>query len=352
VSTATAKIPVRISQVGKGRNAADSRILALDFTKGALVLVMVLYHWLNYFIGTQGDFYRYLSFLPPSFICITGFLVSHVYVSKQKSGKARLPGRLAIRGLKIILIFVFLNAAISFLVPRSYGGSRMFDNLTTNTLLSVFVTGNMAGGRLAAFYILVPIGYLLLLASFCLSVYKYYRLVFHTVVCAAVLSNLILHLYGIKSLNVDLFSVGLIGIALGYLPIDIINKLLLYPVAVIVLYCTYVVAITEWNIRYPLQIAGVMISLAALYLLGTSAGSTGKLQRTLILVGQYSLWGYIAQIAILQVLRRALAPYQSPAMLMLVFVGATAMTILSVIVVNRARAGSQVVDGLYRAIFA
>ena len=58
------------------------RIWALDFTKGVLVLVMVLYHWLNYFIGSNGFFYRYLLFLPPSFICISGFLISRVYVSR------------------------------------------------------------------------------------------------------------------------------------------------------------------------------------------------------------------------------------------------------------------------------
>ena len=73
--------------IKQGEQAVDAssgrrgRISALDFTKGALVLVMVLYHWLNYFVGPQGDFYRYLSFLPPSFICITGFLISHVYLS-------------------------------------------------------------------------------------------------------------------------------------------------------------------------------------------------------------------------------------------------------------------------------
>ena len=44
---------------------------ALDFTKGALVLIMVLYHWLNYFYGPRGDVYRYLRFLTPSFIFIT-----------------------------------------------------------------------------------------------------------------------------------------------------------------------------------------------------------------------------------------------------------------------------------------
>ena len=55
---------------------------ALDFTKGALVLIMVLYHWANYFLNLSWTFYRYLHFLTPSFIFITGFMVSNVYLSK------------------------------------------------------------------------------------------------------------------------------------------------------------------------------------------------------------------------------------------------------------------------------
>src|SRR5580658_8456542 len=77
------------------------RIPALDFTKGALVLIMVLYHWLNYFVGPQGDIYKYLRFLTPSFIFITGFLISNVYLSKYGIADPRLPRRLVQRGLKI-----------------------------------------------------------------------------------------------------------------------------------------------------------------------------------------------------------------------------------------------------------
>src|SRR5271169_6764755 len=60
----------RGSETAGSSGSKTGRISALDFTKGTLVLVMVLYHWLNYFVGSQGSFYRYLSFLPPSFICI------------------------------------------------------------------------------------------------------------------------------------------------------------------------------------------------------------------------------------------------------------------------------------------
>src|SRR4029077_598346 len=56
-------------------SAKRKRIPALDFTRGTLVLIMVLYHWLNYFVTADGTIYKYLRFLTPSFIFITGFLI-------------------------------------------------------------------------------------------------------------------------------------------------------------------------------------------------------------------------------------------------------------------------------------
>src|ERR1039458_3410046 len=60
---------------------ASTRIAALDWTKGALILFMVAYHAINYSAFRPLAF-RYLAFLPPSFILITGFLVGQVYAAK------------------------------------------------------------------------------------------------------------------------------------------------------------------------------------------------------------------------------------------------------------------------------
>src|SRR5262249_39457158 len=85
------------------------RIASFDFIKGPLVLVMVLYHWLNYFVGLQWSGYRYLRFLTPSFIFITGFLVSYIYLAKYSYDDPRLRRRLVRRGGKLLLLFVLLN---------------------------------------------------------------------------------------------------------------------------------------------------------------------------------------------------------------------------------------------------
>ena len=81
------------------------------------MLIMVLYHWLNYFVSPSGAWYKYLRFLTPSFIFITGFFISNIYLPKYKATDSRLPKRLLSRGLKLVAIFVSLNAAIGLFFP-------------------------------------------------------------------------------------------------------------------------------------------------------------------------------------------------------------------------------------------
>src|ERR1700728_1825387 len=100
-----------------GDSPKSPRIPALDFTKGALVLIMVLYHWINYFIGPDWGYYRYLRFLTPSFIFVTGFMISNVYLAKYDPSDPRLPKRLFTRGFKLLIIFIALNLARLLIVP-------------------------------------------------------------------------------------------------------------------------------------------------------------------------------------------------------------------------------------------
>ena len=328
------------------------RIAALDFTKGALVLVMVLYHWLNYFVSPQGSFYRYLSFLPPSFICITGFLISQVYLSKYRVTDPRLPRRLAIRGLKILGIFILLNAGITLLIPKSYDGKYLLDNFSVKILESIFVTGNMTSGRLVAFYVLVPISYLLLLSACLLIVGKYYKYIFHVTTMLGLLFILILDISGSKSGSLELLTIGLLGISIGYIPLNKVNQVLRHPLAVVLAYLCYVAAITVWNVPYPLQVAGVLLTLMVIYMLGVVGGDAGRMQRTFITLGKYSLFAYIGQIAILQMLRRSLQMDLSAWALGASFLVATALTIITVEVLDLARAKVAVVNRMYAAVFA
>src|SRR5262249_51342494 len=221
-------------------DSSANRIEAIDFAKGTLVLIMVLYHWLVYFKVPFGLIFRYLRFLPPSFIFITGFLISNAYLARYKITDTRLPKRLAIRGLKIMGVFVFLNLLISLL----FSGFR---TLNSANLFAVFVTGNVfvAGfGKAAAFYILVPISYLLLLSALLLIVCRFYRHTFYVVCLLCLVGNCALNFEGIASPNLELLTIGLLGLIFGYTPIDKINAFLRYPYLIVVAYLCYAVTIT------------------------------------------------------------------------------------------------------------
>jgi len=332
------------------------RIPALDFTKGMLVLIMVLYHWLNYFVSSGADFYKYLRFLTPSFICISGFLISHTYLARYDISDTRLTKRLIARGLKLLGVFILLNTFLSVLVSDPYHGKASFFQMGLKEALATYVAGNVfiAGvGRGVAFYILVPIGYLLLLSAGLLVVCRWYRYTFHVVCVFFLLGILALHLRGFQSGNLELLTIGLLGVILGYVPAARINTLGKYAVPLAAAYLCYLVAITLWHEIFPLQVAGVCLSLAIIYLLGTRGGEPGVVRRSVLLLGKYSLVGYIAQVVILQLQRRGLEHFDLGAgPLLLSLFAALALTMLTVVTVDRARAKSVTVDGLYKAVFA
>jgi peptidoglycan/LPS O-acetylase OafA/YrhL len=329
---------------------ASTRITALDFTKGA----MVLYHWLAYFIGTQIDWSRYLRFLTPSFICITGFLISSVYLAKYGVHAPKLPRRLAVRGLKILAIFLALNVVIGLFIRSSYNGKIVFGAVSLTDMLGLFITGDnfVAGaGKVAAFYVLIPIGQLLLFSAAVVILCRYFRYTFQVLCAIGLMAVLILGGLDIHSGNLELISVGLLGVVLGYIPVETINKCRRYAVWLIGAYALYVLAIREWNVLFPLQVVGVCLTLALLYICG-SVAPDGAVTRSVVLLGQYSLLGYIAQIVILQILHRAVRLVDLGAgRLPVSFIAAIALTVISIQVTDWARSKSGVLDRFYRTIF-
>jgi peptidoglycan/LPS O-acetylase OafA/YrhL len=361
VPSGRASVEVSSSAVAQGRESIRSaksgaaRIDALDFTKGALVLFMVLYHWLNYFVASQGGFYRYLRFLTPSFIFITGFLISSVYFSKYKIQGWRISWRLMTRGLKILGLFVLLNVLISLLLKNSYDGTVGSHLFSRENLFAIFVSGNttVAGGKAAAFYVLVPISYLLLLAAGVLVVTGFYQYAFHAAAALSLCAVAALGWMGVESTNLELVAIGLLGAIAGYIPLAQISRVVKHLVWVFVAYLFYLGAITFWDVIYPLQIVGVGLTLMLLYILGSISPEPGWLQRHTILLGKYSLFGYIVQVAILQLLHRGLRPLQVQREVTAVsFILAFALTMASVEAVNWVRSHSPQVNWLYKVVFS
>jgi len=335
--------------------AKTERIAALDFTKGTLVLFMVLYHWINYFIGPLWEYYRYLRFLTPSFIFVTGFMISNVYLAKYDAADVRLPKRLFTRGIKLMGVFLVLNGARALIVPALHTGSLGGNLLDPRNLFTIFVTGNfpLGGAKLISFSILVPISYLLMLSGILMVPFRSYRYTFHGVCLLLFLSIVILGVMGAECQNLELVAIGMLGVVVGFVPIVKINKFVRHPYAVAFAYLCYVVAITVWNVPFPMQVIGVPLTLAAIYLIGSGDSEPGTMRNVVILLGKYSLFGYIAQIAILQVMSVGLHSFSLGVVLLAIsFLAVVALTIASVELVDRARAKSKSVDRAYKIVFA
>jgi peptidoglycan/LPS O-acetylase OafA/YrhL len=337
------------------RPSKPERIPALDFTKGSLVLIMVLYHWINYFIGPQWAYYEYLHFLTPSFIFITGFTISNVYLSKYAATDSRLSKRLITRGLKLIAIFLFLNVARTFVLPVLGTGVLARNPVSAGNVFSIFVSGNLpiTGGKLVAFSILVPISYMLMLSGGLMVPYRLSKYTFH-LVCAVLLSSiLILGLKGEHSYNVEFLAIGMLGVLTGFMPIGGINDFVRHPYRLAFAYVCYVIAITIWNIPFPLLVVAVLLNLMVIYLVGAGGGESGTIRSVVILLGKYSLFGYISQIAILQILSAAFHHVNlGVTALGVSFVAAFVLTIACTEVVDRSRARAVSVDRLYKTVFA
>jgi hypothetical protein len=316
---------------------------------------MVLYHWINYFIGPQWPYYFYLRFLTPSFIFITGFMISHVYLAKYDVADPRLPKRLFMRGLKLMAIFLVLNVARVFIVPLLHTGALVENPLDVRSLFIVFVSGNLSvvSGKLVSFSILVPISYLLMFSGALMFPYRFYRYTFH-VVCVSLLSSiLILGLIGAQSQNLEFVTIGMLGVLTGFTPIATINDLVRHPYKLAIVYGCYTIAITIWNVPFLLLIVGVYLSLMAIYLVGARGSEPGTIRSEVILLGKYSLFGYISQMVILQILSAGSHfVHLGVTVLGISFFAAFALTIVSVELVDRARARTASMDRLYKAVFA
>ena len=322
------------------------RIFALDSTKGVLVLTMVLYHWMNYFVAVDPSIYRYLRFLTPSFIFITGFLISYVYLKRDPSFRRNISKRLIVRGLKLLAIVLALNIAPALIAARALEG-RAGEKLGTDLIYAC-----LAGTGPIAFSVLVPIAYLLIASGILLGLFRSYRFAFHAASIATLVCTLILASIGVDNSYLQLASIGALGISIGHVSIERLHYFLKHYIWLIMAYGAYLAAITVWNATYSLQIIGVCLSVSLIYVLSQWLGESSHVGRTAILLGQYSLFGYIAQIVILQILSRALrAERGNNGAAAAAFAACVLCTIAIVRILESARARFSTVNTLYTAVF-
>lgn len=323
---------------------------ALDFTKGILVLFMVLYHWFNYFVGTEGSVYTYLRFITPSFIFIAGFVIANVYPTKYQVNPSQAYQRLTTRGLKLLGIFTALNIGVNLVFTKSYSGAMPGLAGFIHNLGSVYVSGNAK----ASFEVLVPISYLLILSSVLLLMARVFRYSISLVCALLFLWVCVLDLRSMSSANLTLLAIGLLGMVLGSQPLARINDWASHSYTVIGLNIAYLIAISIWGVGYALQTVGVCVTLTLIYLVGMKSTEWDRMQRPVILLGKYSLLAYIGQIALLQVLQRGLPHLNlgGGALSVTSFIAAFALTFAAVELFHLVRAKSTAVDVLYKFAFS
>jgi hypothetical protein len=256
--------------------------------------------------------------------------------------------RLLQRGAKLIGLFTVLNLLIAALNgPHTHEQLWGFAPFL-NQAHQIYITG---GARGIAFDVLVPISYVLLIAPLMIAVH--HRLL--PVICVVVLATVFAgSVKGFSWPNLELWSFGLLGLAMGQLPLATIDSIRRFPWFVITLYVLYLVGITVWNVVYWLQIAGVLLNMSLLYLAGLIWSERVKYFTKVQLLGTYSLFAYIAQIGVLRFLRTVIAHVHiAPNVAIAVScLCSFALTVLAVILMDRTRSLSPGVDKAYRAVFA
>jgi hypothetical protein len=328
---------------------ARPRIEALDMTKGVLVMAMVIYHSFNYSTDYTLGF-KYLPFLPPSFILITGFLISRLYFTPEAARDSRIYRRLFFRGFRLLLLFTLLNLMTQIAgrhkaVATPQGLSYLFDDW-----YEIYVIG---GGHYAAFSILLPIAYLLLLAPLLILLYRAHPLVVPLIAISVAIFCTTLPQGDDYSVNLALLSAGLIGVILGRVPDKGLFLLRRYWYLPVILYAGYV-AFTHLVWQSPFdQLLNALLALAAIFSLCAAIGASAFAGRELLIVGRYSLLAYIVQIAVLQVLTRMIGRLEAftvPFYLQMAGVGL--LMILMAEGLQWARSRAVWVDASYRFIFA
>jgi hypothetical protein len=330
---------------------SPSRSAVLDGVKGLLVLTMVLYHWLNYFVTREGEIYRYLRFVTPSFIFITGFLITSIYLPKYLIGSREVTGRLVTRGVKLVAMFVALNLVAALVRHEASEGLAAAAGTFVTKAPAMFFA---ADGRAAVFEVLAPIGYLLVLAPVLLLGCAFHR---HFLVAASVAG--IGGLYLLKaadhgSATVELLTLGLLGMLIGRrLTVATIDAAVGRPAPWLGAYAVHLVLLTAFDVVYELQVVALVLNLVLFYLTAKALGARGMVAARIITLGQYSLLAYVAQIALLQVLVRAFRPFAAgPALYSGSLAATVVLTCLTIEVTAALRARSSLVDRMYRLAFA
>jgi hypothetical protein len=335
--------------VQHSNTSMNNRIVTIDFTKGILVLFMVIYHGLNY-LGYESSPHYYLLFVPPSFILIAGFIITHVYVPKYGLTSRNLVSRLILRSCKLLLLFTLLNVGVIVVLSSQHAGTALTMKNFVRSWSEIYIIG---GSRLAAFEVLLPIGYLLLLSVPVMRFQSLFPYVIGGVSLTTVAVCLVTGYYGYSLYNLYLISAGIIGMAIGLLPGDKITVVSYSWITLLSAYILYWCCFHLFGDIYIVQIFATLICLIIIYAVGSRIDLQSWLPRQSLLLGRYTLLSYIIQILYLQIFKRS--PFYwmfEPLGIIVIVISTMMLTWVTILIVDYARAKNESFNDVYKLIFA
>jgi hypothetical protein len=273
----------------------------LDFIKGACVIGMILYHSIVLFFPDSFALH-YLLFITGSFIFITGFILTGVYPHKYDLTRDSrfVAAHLAVRGLKLFLIFVAANIAIMFIFHDS-NNPFIYHEKAPWWLFEVFVIGSY---ELAAFELLLIIAYFLCGLGLFFLVFKNRKdpLVYLSIGLFAI-SNMLLW-YGKSYYNFDYFTVGCIGAAFGLVSLQTINAFVMkHRMMLIGVIVFYNFLITFTRLYFPIDVLTIILNLLLFFIIGDALSNVPYLYDKIVLIGKYSLVSYLSNICFLRLVK-------------------------------------------------
>jgi peptidoglycan/LPS O-acetylase OafA/YrhL len=333
---------------------STTRIPVLDFTKGFLVLSMVIYHLFNYFLWGDHVIYAYVGYVTQAFIFYSGFVSGTVYFNKLITNKKLVYKRLIVRGCKIILLFVIINLLTYVLFQKNFNNQDLglhffFDNIT-----AIFLTGN---DKIARFAILLPIGYVLLLSPVLISLHRYKYYAFTTIIIFWLLADVM----GVRwFFNLNCILTGIAGVFGGLIYNDQYKRLSIKPLrfaaVTIVLFflIVFIPFYSDPRSHYISYFLYIIVIVYNMHLLCSFLNPAGLLIRQVLKFGQYSLYLYLAQIFILQIVKKILG-FSLPSVSVihfLLFIFVTLILVGLCYLTDFLRNRFTLMDKIYRFVFA
>lgn len=320
---------------------------AVDFIKGFLVLGMILYHSINYFAPRFDWLLLYIKFISGGFIFISAYIVIIFYGQKWTANPTRISVRLLWRGLKLVVLFTVINLAINAVSVRNFNAVEFGLKQFANRADEIYLVG---AGKYAAFEILLPIGYMLMLSPVILWLQRYRTVLF---VALALVSACALFV----RFSLNNFALLLVGGAGMFVAVvaPVGRSASRRHVFVSLPAMLLAVAALPWLRQslagYILYIIIIFKCVADISLLWPPHWPA---RGTILLLGEYVLWCYLSHILLLQVILRFVWPHRESSGLVvaLIVVATACVLLLSVRAIGWARRRFQCLDRAYRFVFA